>query len=217
MMIRIAIVDDNRSLAKSLKKDLSSYAEIDSIVIAASGEQFIHSLTVGEIEQPQVALMDISMNHASEGIETTKMLHILYPETKVVMFTVSENDDLIFEAFKAGAVGYILKNEQPEFIINTIREVYLGGAFMSPGIALKAIRFLAQQTPPDLKSVLNSFQLSEREMDVLREVARGFPYKLIADELMISQETVKKHMTNIFTKLQVKNKIEALNKMKEFL
>ena len=217
MPIRLAIIDDDQTLAKSLKQELAEFQEIDTITVASSGEDFVNRLANGKVEPPHVVLMDISMKYPTEGIQATRLLHELYPDTKVVMFTISEDDERVFEAFKAGAVGYLLKNEKPVFIIKTILEVNQGGALMSPGIALKTIRFLTQQPPVELKEISNRFQLSERELEVLRLVAKGFPYKLIADQLFISQETVKKHMTNIFTKLQVKNKIEAINKTKELL
>jgi DNA-binding NarL/FixJ family response regulator len=217
MPIRVAIIDDDQTLAKSLKHEIAEFPEIDTVAVAASGEEFVNRLATGALEPPHVVLMDISMNYATEGIQATKLLHELYPDIKVVMFTISEDDERVFEAFKAGAVGYLLKNEKPVFIIKTIVEVNQGGALMSPGIALKTIRFLTQQPPAELKEISNRFQLSGRELEVLRLVGKGFPYKLIADQLFISQETVKKHMANIFAKLQVKNKIEAINKTKELL
>ena len=217
MPICIAIIDDDQTLAKSLKRELAEFPEIDTITLASSGEDFVNRLASGEVEVPQVVLMDISMGYTTEGIQATKLLQELYPQIKVVMFTISEDDERVFDAFKAGAVGYLLKNEKPSFILRTILEVSQGGAFMSPGIALKTIRFLTHVPPVELKEISNHFQLTDREMDVLRLVAKGFPYKSIADQLTISQETVKKHMTHVFKKLQVKNKIEAINKTKELM
>jgi len=217
MLVRLAIIDDDQTLAKSLKRELAEFSEMNTITLAASGEEFVNRLSTGEAVPPDVVLMDISMNYATEGIQATRLLHELYPATKVVMFTNSEDDDRVFEAFKAGAVGYLLKNEKPVFILKAILEVNQGGALMSPGIALKTIRFLTQPPVQELKEISNRFQLSERELDVLRLVSKGFPYKLIADQLSISLDTVKKHMANIFHKLQVKNKIEAINKAREML
>lgn len=216
MPLHVAIIDDDQTLAQSLKHELVEFSEIESITTDSSGINFVNRLVAGQVQCPHVVLMDISMSYATEGIQATKLLQELYPQIKVVMFTISEDDDRVFEAFKAGAVGYLLKNEKSTFIIKTILEVNQGGALMSPGIAMKTIRFLTQQLP-ELKEISNRFQLSDRELEVLRLVAKGFPYKLIADQLFISVETVKKHMTNIFTKLHVKNKIEAINKTKELL
>ncbi len=217
MSIRIAILDDDQKLAHSLKSELSEFSEIDSIVIGASGEDFVKQLAIGAVEVPNVVLMDISMKYPTEGIQATKLLRELYPDVKVVMFTITEDDERVFEAFKAGAVGYLLKNEKPSFILRTVLEVHQGAALMSPGIAMKAIRFLTVAPLPELKEISTQFNLSDRELEVLRLVSKGFPYRQIADQLFISQETVKKHMSNIFSKLQVKNKIEAINKTKEML
>ncbi len=217
MSIRIAILDDDQKLAHSLKSELSEFSEIDSIVVAASGEDFVKQLAIGAVEVPHVVLMDISMKYPTEGIQATKLLRELFPDVKVVMFTITEDDERVFEAFKAGAVGYLLKNENPSFILRTVLEVHQGAALMSPGIAMKAIRFLTVAPIPELKEISTQFNLSDRELEVLRLVSKGFPYRQIADQLFISQETVKKHMSNIFSKLQVKNKIEAINKTKEML
>jgi DNA-binding NarL/FixJ family response regulator len=158
------------------------------------------------------------MGTIDEGIKATKLLHEQYPQIKVIMFTVAEDDSMVFEAFKAGSVGYLLKNERPEFIHKTIVDVSNGGALMSPGIAMKAIQFLSgmpttQKTLPQEEK----YNLSEREMEVLRLVSKGYTYEFIAGQLFISTETVKKHISNTFKKLQVKNKIEAINKAWEFL
>ncbi|MBY0435040.1 MAG: response regulator transcription factor [Cyclobacteriaceae bacterium] len=217
MPIRVAIIDDDQTLARNLRQELAEYPDIDTVTISTSGTEFVNKLSTDVSTHPQVVLMDISMAYATEGIQATKLLHELYPKIKVVMFTNSEDDDRIFEAFKAGAVGYLLKNEKSSFIVKTIHEVNQGGAFMSPGIALKTIRFLTNAPPKELRDISNQYQLSERELDVLRLVSKGYPYKLIADQLHVSLETIKKHMTNTFKKLQVRNKIEAINKTKELM
>ena len=212
-MIRVAIVDDNLQLARELQRELANLEMIQSIHMYSSGAMFLQSVNVSS-EKPQVVLMDISMNVRDEGIYTTKILHEKFPEIKVVMFTVAEDDESIFEAFKSGSVGYLLKNERVSFIHKTIIDVYNGGALMSPSVALKAIRYLSHEneaTPSE------DYNLSARELEILRLISKGMPYKLIADQLFISSETVKKHVSNIFKKLHVKNKVEALNKVKELL
>ena len=217
MAIRVALIDDNLSLISSVRQSLLDFQDIGEVMLCTSGIDFINNISVGITAQPDVVLMDISMGYSTEGIQATKLLHELYPAIKVIMFTIAEDDERVFEAFKAGAVGYLLKNEKPDFIVRAIHDVMQGGALISPGIALKTIRFLTQQPPTELKEVSNRFQLSDRELEVLRQVAKGFPYKLIADQLSISTDTVKKHLTNIFKKLHVRNKIEAINKTKELL
>ena len=194
------------------------FPEIESIALSSSGLSFVSELAHASTF-PDVVLMDISMGLADEGIQATRLLHERYPSIKVVMFTVAEDDESIFEAFKSGSVGYLLKNERPSFIYKTIVDVYQGGALMSPGVALKAIRFLTGETNAlnHHKEHVENFHLSERELEVLRLLSKGHTYTSMADQLFISAETVKKHVSNIFRKLHVKNKIEAINKTKELL
>lgn len=212
MKIQLVIVDDDQGFARELKSALADFPEIDSITLFSSGFSFVHQLSSMK-EIPDVVLMDISMSTPDEGIKATGMLHEKFPSTKVVMFTVSEDDEHIFEAFKSGAVGYLLKNERPAFIYKTILDVFKGGALMSPGVAMKTIRYFSNQAKPNAAQPASNI-VSEREMEVLNLVAKGFPYKMIADQLFLSPDTVKKHMANIFRKLQVRNKVEALNKIR---
>jgi len=218
MQIRLAIVDDDQRLAKILKRELMDFPQIGSIELFSGGFGFVNQLQTAS-SLPHVVLMDISMGVSDEGIQATRMLHEKHPAIKVVMFTIAEDDEYVFEAFKAGSVGYLLKNEKPAFIYKTIVDVSNGGALMSPGIALKTIRFLTGQLPfkSTNENQAEDFHLSERELDVLRLVAKGHTYTHMGDTLFISTETVKKHMANIFKKLHVKNKIEAINKSKAFL
>jgi DNA-binding NarL/FixJ family response regulator len=217
MSIKVALVDDNQTFLNNLRKELDEFPEIETVFACGSGEEFVNALAVGALSPPEIVLMDISMNYPTEGIQATKLLHELHPAMKVVMLTMSDDDDRVFEAFKSGAVGYLLKSEKPSFILTTLQEVNLGGALMSPGIARKTIRFLTQLPPVELKEIANHFQLTERELDVLRLVSKGLTYKAIAEHLFIALDTIKKHMTNVFNKLHVKNKIEAINKTKNFL
>ncbi len=216
MPIRIAIVDDDQVLANSLKQELEIFTDIECISVSPSGFTFVANLAAATA-LPDIVVMDISMSMADEGIIVTRMLHEKYPEIKTIMFTVAEDDNYVFEAFKSGAVGYLLKNEKPAFIHKTIVDVYEGGALMSPGIALKAIHFLTGAADIKNQKHPDSLHLTERELEVLRLVAKGYTYEFMADKLFVSNETVKKHMSNIFKKLHVKNKVEALNKTRGWL
>jgi NarL family two-component system response regulator LiaR len=216
MSIKLAIVDDDQRLAKVLKQELLEYSEIESVSLFANGHSFLLNLQTQPADQPQVVLMDINMIQTEEGIYTTQKVHLLFPQIKVIMFTIAEDDEHIFEAFKAGAVGYLLKNEKPSFILKAIVDVYQGGALMSPGVALKTIRFLVPHAEGEKAEALD-FRLSDRELEVLRLVAKGHTYHSIGEQLALSAETVKKHMNNVFRKLHVRNKIEAINKSKQFL
>lgn len=219
-MIKLTIIDDNVKLARELKRELNEFPDIAWINLSDSGVSYANSLhTLPADQVPDCILMDISMKRADEGIIATQLLHEQNDRIKVVMFTISDDDERIFEAFKAGAVGYLLKNEKPSFIYKTIVDVLHGGALMSPGIALKTIRLLTDSDTgiTVAKKNIEESNLTERELEVLRFIARGYTYQNIADQLFISVQTIKKHMTNIFRKLQVRNKIEAVNKTREFL
>jgi DNA-binding NarL/FixJ family response regulator len=159
--------------------------------------------------------MDISMGVPDEGIQATAKIRELFPEIKIIMFTISDKDELIFDAFKSGAMGYLLKNESPEFIVKTIMDVKSGEAQMSPSVARKTIHFLTGSKLPE-KSQAEDFALSSRELETINLVAKGYTYTQIGELLHIAPSTAKKHMTNIFEKLHVKNKIEALLKTEAY-
>lgn len=215
-MYRVAIIDDDGRIAWGLKEALMQYEEIISITCSNSGLQYASELEhIAENERPHVIIMDISMGTPDEGILATQQIKASFPEIEIIMFTISDEDEQIFEALKSGAMGYLLKSESPAFILKTITEVKNGGAQMSPSIARKAIRFLSPAFPRETKvaKIPEDSPLSTREREVLELVAKGFTYPSIADNLHIATHTVKKHMMNIFSKLHVKNKIEALKKI----
>lgn len=219
-MIKLAIVDDDELLAKALMTELLEFPEFDAIDTCNSGIKFFRQIQLLPPEKrPEVIIMDISMGFPDEGIHATRLIKEQFPDIYVIMFTISDADDLIFDAFRAGAVGYLLKNEAPSYIRKTVTDVRNGGAQMSPSIARKAIAFL---TPTPRKSELQKetaegVVLTDRELEVLRLVEQGFTYESIGNSLSIASSTVKKHMMNIFSKLQVSNKIEAINKAKSSL
>ncbi len=223
-MIKLAIVDDDLRLSSSLREALIGLPEIMSIHICDSGQKFIEELSAMiPVNRPEVVLMDISMRLPTEGIDTTRYLKEKFPDLLIIMFTISDDDDHIFEAFKAGAVGYLLKNESPVFIAKTICDVKNGDAQVSPGIARKMIRFFSLSQKEKSKSETNALEnersnemLSIRELEILELAAKGHTYQHIADALFIASGTVKKHIRNIFEKLQVNNKIEALKKIGKF-
>lgn len=213
-MINLCIIDDDIRLANQIRDELMDYPELNWIKTYDSGLDYLQAMKGMRTDQlPHCILMDISMRMHDEGLQTTRQLQQKHPEIKVVMFTVADNDDQIFEAFKSGAVGYLLKNERPSFIVKAVVEVVNGGALISPGIAMKAIKFLSgmYDKKPERS---NDSRLTERELEILKLISKGFKYQQVADQLFISLQTVKKHISNIFEKLHVNNKIEALNKSK---
>ena len=212
-MIKLALVDNDARLLELLKKQLLTFSEIELIVTCTSGMRFAEELMTTSPDQlPNVIVMDIAMDLPDEGITATSKIKKLYPAIEIIMFTISDKDDLIFEAFKAGAMGYLLKNETPEFIVRTILDVKEGDAQMSPSIARKTIQYLAKTSQKVSDVHEEAEALTSRELETINLVSKGYTYNQIGEMLHIAPTTVKKHMTNIFAKLHVKNKIEALIK-----
>lgn len=214
--MHIAIVDDKEYLRKSLKDKLASVENDITIVFEANdGMDFLTKIKTTK-EKPDVVLMDIEMNELN-GIETIQRAAPLFPSVKFLMLTVFDDDDRIFKAIKAGAHGYLLKEEGAQNIIDAIYQVYHDeGAPMSPGIARKAWKWLTSlQVKPALENEVitangNNELLSEREKEILRCSMEGKEYVQIADELFLSKHTVRQHMKNIYKKLHVSSKVEAL-------
>jgi len=155
-----------------------------------------------------VVLMDVNLPGMS-GIECTKKIKQISPQTQVMMFTVYENNESVFQALEAGASGYVLKHSSPAFLVSSIMELYEGGAPMSAQIARKVVTSFNKplKVPAD-------YSLSSREEEVLDLLSQGFRYQDIANKLFISIATVRSHIYHIYEKLHVKNRTEALNKWK---
>jgi len=171
---------------------------------------YSHCLDVTENIQetkPDVVIMDIDMP-GMNGIEGVKLIHKNFPAVQILMLTVFDDDEKVFAAIKAGAGGYILKNAQPENLLHAISEVYNGGAPMTPGIARKVLQQLHTILPEKEKD----YHLSTREKEVLDLLVYGLSYKMIADKLHITYDTVRAHMKKIYEKLHVASMTEAVAK-----
>lgn len=205
--IKIAVAEDNafamRSILSKLEKDKAVHVK----AIAYDGNELLSLLT--KDSNIDIILMDIQMPDLS-GIETTKRVKQLYPQIKVVMLTTFDDDEKIFEAILAGASGYLLKDEKEETILKSIQAVYEGGAAMSPSIALKTLKLVRNPITPN--AVVEDFKLTKREIELLEQLKNGLSYEKIAENLIISVGTVQKHIQNIYSKLQVNNKVEAIQK-----
>lgn len=211
----IAIVDDKPYLRNSLKEKLASIEnEVTIIMESGDGTDFLKLMKTAS-PQPDVVLMDIEM-HELNGIETIQRAAPLYPAVKFIMLTVFDDDERIFNAIKAGAHGYLLKEATAQQIIDAIYQVYEDdGAPMSPGIARKAWKWLNALTVQPEKEKMNDKKnglepLSEREKEILKCSMEGKEYAQIAELLFLSKHTVRQHMKNIYNKLHVSSKIEAL-------
>ncbi|MFZ4059016.1 MAG: response regulator [Ferruginibacter sp.] len=215
--IEIVIVDDNANLLEQLKENLSAAENVNVLFTASNGKDLLNKLTEAP-KLPQVILMDIEMP-IMNGIEATA---IVSKETdiKVLILTVFDNDEKVFEAIKSGAAGYLLKDSKTHRIVNAIEDVMLGGGPMSPHIAAKALQLLREKISDPTTPQPIDFKLSERETSLLQLLVEGLSYQQIADALFISHGTVRKHIENIYGKLHINSKVEAVqtaNKHKWFL
>lgn len=205
-MIRIGIAEDNVNLRKSLLNTISIFEEVELLFVAVNGIEVLDYLSN---HSPDLILMDINMP-GMNGIEATKKVKENYPDVKVMMLTVFDEDDKIFASILAGASGYLLKDEKPAKLIEAIEECIDGGAPMSPIIATKALALLRGQQAEKTKNA-EDYGLTKRELEILQKTSSGLTNNQIAEELFISPKTVRKHIENIYQKLQVHNRVEAVN------
>ncbi len=206
-MITIAIVDDKQPNRVSLNEKITYDKHISVSFMAANGEDFLEKMNEAK-PKPNVVLMDIDMP-IMNGIEAVNIAAEKYPETRFIMLTVFDDDEKIFDAIKAGAIGYLLKDESVDKIIAAIKEIVeFGGSPMSPRIARKALQLL-MQAKVEIKKEEDTV-LTDREMDILKGLVQGLDYKSVADKLFISPHTVRTHITNIYKKLHVSSKTQAV-------
>ncbi len=213
-MINVAVVDDNIYALRAIREKLSGYSDIDLVCIAQGGQEVIDFLEKNS--SLDVVLMDIEMPQMN-GIEATAVIKQKYPSVKVIMITVFDDDEYIFNAIKAGADSYILKESKSEKIYDTIIDTLNGGSVMSPSIAVKALQLLKKATTEisSVKSTEINVVLSVREIEILEQLSRGMTNKAIAESLFISPFTVKRHIENIYQKLQAHNRIDLIEKAKK--
>lgn len=211
-MIKVCIVDDNNYLLKAIKEKLSFFEDIHITFTANDGAELLSKLNDDKIID--LILMDIEMPTIN-GIEATEMVKKKYPQIKIIMLTVFDNDDNILRSIKAGADGYLLKEVNPKDLYDGIQDTLDGGAAMTPSIAYKTLKLLRNPSTILDEKEKESIKLSSREVDVLEQLSKGLNYKNIADNLCVSPYTIRKHIENIYSKLQVHNKIEAIQKAKD--
>jgi DNA-binding NarL/FixJ family response regulator len=212
MNLKIAIAEDNHFLAKAVVEKLSFFEDLRFKFSAKNGAELIGKLEANH--NIDVILMDIQMPEM-DGIVATEIVKRKYPHIKVIMLTVYDDDEHIFNAIKAGASGYLLKELDPEKLYNAIVEVVSGGAPMTPSVALRALNLLRNPIIEEKNEVGEEIKLTNRESDILEQLSKGLNYNEIAKNLIISPSTVRKHIENIYKKLQVHNKLEAVLKAKK--
>ena len=212
MKIPIAIVDDISQNRFSLSEQILYSGEFDVLFCASNGKEFLELMKNRNLNSlPQVVLMDIEMPEM-DGIQAVQHGHLLYPDVKFIMLTVFDDEDKIFEAIRAGANGYLVKDEKISLIQNYMHQVVeVGGVPMSPGIARKAMNLLMNAVlPGKAPEVSYSNSLTEREKEVLKLLVDGFDYKSIGERLFVSGHTVRKHIDHIYQKLHVNSKAQAI-------
>jgi two-component system nitrate/nitrite response regulator NarL len=207
--IRIFIVDDNRLLREGLISMLSEQDELVVVGAAASGSRAVE--LIKDI-QPDVALIDIGMPD-QDGIEVTKTLHQDLPDVKVIILGMPDLTDEIMACIEAGAVGYVLKESSFENLVETIRSAWRGESFCSPRVAASLFSRVAELAGEHVPQ--SSVKLTQREVEIIYKIAEGLSNKEIAHQLSIELQTVKNHIHNILDKMQLHNRLEAVQYARE--
>lgn len=206
-MISVYIVEDNKDFQMLLSQLFQSEPGFAWLGMSGSGEDAIKNIP---LHNPDVVLMDIGLPDMS-GVDCIAKLKPQCRSTEFVAFTISDQDEVIFDALKVGATSYLMKTIPPPELLKAIREVHEGGSPISSDIARKLINVFSQQHEKQ-KHKQEDFGISKREDEMLRYLAEGMTYQEVADKMFISLSTLKSHIYNTYEKLQVSNKVEAINK-----
>ncbi|MCH2196555.1 response regulator transcription factor [Kordia sp.] len=212
MSYKIVIAEDNTFLANALVEKLSFFKEdLQYMFRARDGKELLEKLE--KKEEIDLILMDIKMPNMN-GIEATQLIKKRFPSIKIVMITVFDDDENILQSIQSGANGYLLKEATADELHKGILDVMKGGATMTPSIAMKTLKILQTAEVPQYEENEN-IKLSKREKEVLEQLSKGLGYQIIAEKLFVSPSTIRKHIENIYKKLQVHNKIEAVEKARK--
>ncbi|MDP6511765.1 MAG: response regulator transcription factor [SAR202 cluster bacterium] len=203
--IRVVVADDHDLFRRGLTEVLEEEDDTDVVGQAADGREASEQAGT---HQPDVVMMDLNMP-GQGGIEATAYIGQKWPDVKVLVLTVSEEPNDLFRALGVGALGYVLKTASPSEIVDALRQVYQGWVVVSPAMAPRFMADLSQPAPKDAVATEIDTQLTAREQDVLKLVARGMSNAEIAGDLIVSENTVKTHVKNVLGKLQMKNRAEA--------
>ncbi|MGH8934571.1 MAG: response regulator [Egibacteraceae bacterium] len=205
--IRVIVADDHALFRRGLEMVLESEPDIEVVAEANDGNEVI---ALSEQHMPDLVLMDVRMPGRS-GIEATQSIKDAVPHTKILMLTISDEEEDLYDAIKAGANGYLLKEISIEEVADAIRSVHMGQSLISPSMASKLLNeFAAMARKDEEKQQMPAPRLTEREMEVLTLVAQGLNNRDIAKHLFISENTVKNHVRNILEKLHLHSRMEAV-------
>ncbi len=216
MPVNIAIVDDKASNRSIIKDKLLRHTIFEVSLTAENGKDFLDKMKILPLDKlPSVVLMDLEMPEM-DGVDAVAAGSYLYPTVKFVMLTIFDDEEKIFKAIKAGAFGYLLKDESAENIAETLEQMHENGVGpISPGIAHKILQLVQNNTVSLIQKHIpekdkTPFNLTEREQEILKLLVQGMQYKEIGNQLQISPNTAKKHVLNIYAKLHVNSKAQAL-------
>lgn len=199
--IKVGIVEDENAISAMIESYLDQQPDMECVICAPSVEAFFASLS--SVTQLHVLIQDIGLPGLT-GLDAIRMVKEKLPRTEVLMYSIYDDSDRIFKAFCAGASGYILKNTRLEDIRKSILDVHHGQAAMSPSIAKKVITYFRPQKAES--------QLTDKEQMVVQLLTDGLSYKMTADRMQITMNTVRSHIRNIYTKLQVHSKAEVISR-----
>jgi len=208
-MIKIGLVEDNAQLGQDIRDKLALAEGVTVIWEVRDGVMALKALEEGKL--PDVVLMDVAMS-GMDGIEATRLSKIKFPDLKILMLTVMDDEKKLFEALKAGASGYLLKEVKPHLLINAIDDVLEGGLPLSPSLASMALNYLINKPKVQENPSPEVEKLTKREQEVLQWLKKGMSVRQIGEQLFISDKTVRKHLEHIYEKLQVHSGREAIVK-----
>lgn len=224
--IKVLIADDQRLFAHGIDIILRTYAK-DEITVAGIAENGSQAVRMAERLRPDVILMDVRMP-VMDGTEATRTIHRQHPDIKILVLTTFDDDDYVFSALDAGAIGYVLKNVKPDQLVTAIRAVHAGDYFVSPAVGYKLVRRAregvqmgrrdAARYQGELNFIQSKFErLTRREAEILHLLLRDFDNREIAERLFIAEQTVRNHVSVIYTKLGVGDRTHAKRAAKEVL
>ncbi len=211
--IKLMIADDHRLFREGLKALLAVTDDIEIVAEAEDGES---ALKKCQEVQPEIILMDINMPGLT-GLQATQQILEKFPHIGIIMLTMLEDDASVFNAMRAGARGYLLKGADPKEVLNVIRAVAEGQALFGPAIATRLMNFFKELSlkPVAAQSKTSFPELTERELEILRLISQGLNNSEITQKLVLSPKTVRNHITNIFSKLQVADRAQAIVRARE--
>lgn len=205
-IVRVLLVDDHPIVREGLRSLLETHSQIQVIAEASDGQEAVHKATD---LCPDIVLMDIRMT-GMDGVEATRQIKLKAPDVKVIILTSYDDDEQVFEAIRAGASGYVLKDVNPSQLLRAIQAVADGYSLMSPPIARKVQQEFQRLARAEGTGEGENIPLTARESEVLGLIARGHNNREIAVALSISEKTVKTHVSNIFAKLQITDRSQAV-------